>query len=271
MQFGIELFYQYLLPPFPLRFFYSMDILQQISLNVNFHLVSKGQGLSYDIMSDRYISNFIIHNINLPKGANMSKGMYKRYIEDFKANLLDCKFLGKGNNGIVYMLPEGKAIKVCFEEEKCRKEYFILKRIHNNKYFPRVYGMCGNYMIRDYVEGVPLNRYIRKHGLDRELAVNILKLLREFRKLKFAKEDVRCKDIMVQAEGTLMVIDPKKCYSKERDFPRHLCKGLYKLGVLDQFMKVVKETDSKSYKRWSGKINSYIQQLEREKESPEDN
>ena len=117
-------------------------------------------------------------------------------------------------------------------------------------------------MIRDYVEGIPLNKYIRQHGLDRDLAIKILKLLKEFRRLKFAKEDVRCKDIMVQPEGSLMVIDPKKCYSKERNFPRHLCKGLYKLGVLDQFMKVLKETDHKRYKRWKGKIDRYIEELE---------
>lgn len=192
----------------------------------------------------------------------MSKAMYKRYIESFEANLLDCKFLGKGHNGIVYQLPEGKVIKVCFEEEKCHKEYLILKRIHKSKYFPKVYGMCGNYMIRDYVEGIPLNKYIKCHGLDRDLVIKILKLLKEFRRLKFAKLDVRCKDIMVQPSGELQVIDPKKCYSKERDFPRHLCKGLYKLGVLEQFMQVLKETDYKVYKRWKGKIESYIKEIE---------
>lgn len=201
----------------------------------------------------------------------MSKGLYKRYIEDFNANLLDCEFLGKGHNGIVYKLPEGKVIKVCFEEEKCRKEYLILKRIHKNQYFPRVYGMCGNYMIRDYVEGIPLNKYIKTYGFDRELAIKILKLLKEFRKLKFAKEDVRCKDIMVQPSGTLMVIDPKKCYSKKRDFPRHLCKGLYKLGVLEQFMKALQETEPKQYKRWKGKINCYIQEIEREQQGSKNN
>ncbi|HCW05676.1 MAG TPA: protein kinase [Clostridium sp.] len=194
----------------------------------------------------------------------MSRAIYKRYIKDFKANLLDCKFLGRGNNGIVYRLPEGKVIKVCFEEKKCRKEYYILNRIHKNKYFPRVYGMSGNYMIRDYVEGIPLNRYIRNHGLDRELAIKILKLLKEFKKLKFAKEDIRCKDIMVHPKGTLMVIDPKKCFSKERDFPRHLSKGLYRLGVLDKFMEVVKERDPKSYRRWHDKIYTYIEELKLE-------
>lgn len=193
----------------------------------------------------------------------MHSDIYERYIENFDVNLLDCKLLGKGHNGAVYLLPDGKVIKICFEIKSCMKEYFILKKINNNKYFPRVYGMSGNYMIRDYVDGVILKDYIRHHGLDRNLAIKILDLFEEFKKLRFLKEDLRCKDILVQPNGSLMVIDPKKFYSKKRDFPRHLSKGLYKLGVLDYFMSVAKEERPKLYKQWQKSINAYILELKR--------
>lgn len=55
------------------------------------------------------------------------------------------------------------------------------------------------------------------------------------------------KDIMVQLDGRLMVIDPKKFYSKRRSFPKHLSKGLYKLGVVDVFMDMVREEKPKLY------------------------
>lgn len=197
----------------------------------------------------------------------MDKYIYEKYIENFDINLLDCKFLGKGHNGIVYMLPEGKVIKICFDVKSCEKEYFILNKVNNNKYFPRVYGMSGNYMIRDYVEGITLKNYIKNYGLSRELVVEIIKLFKEFKKLNFTKEDIRCKDIMVQANGSIMVIDPKKFYSKKRDFPRHLTKGLYKLGVLDFFMSIVKEESPKLYKQWHKKVEKYIE----EKQSEYDN
>lgn len=191
----------------------------------------------------------------------MGRNIYERYIRNFEANLLNCKFLGKGNNGIVYLLPEGKIIKVCFEVESCRKEYYILNKIHNNKYFPRVYGMTGNYMIRDYVEGVPLPKYVKKSGFSRKLAINIIELLEEFKKLKFKKQDIRCKDIMVKDDESLMVIDPKKFYSKKRNFPRHLSKGLYKLGVLDEFMWILKEERPKLYEKWNKDIENYISEI----------
>lgn len=188
----------------------------------------------------------------------MDRKIYDQYIKHFDINLLDCKFLGKGHNGVVYMLPDGKVIKICFDPISCKKEYLILKRVNNNKHFPRVYCMLGNYMIRDYVDGVTLPRYIKSYGLDRDLAIKIINLFEEFKKLKFLKEDIRCKDIMVQPDGSLMVIDPKKFYSKKRDFPRHLSKGLSKLGVLNFFISVVKEEKPVLYKQWHKNLNEYI-------------
>jgi RIO-like serine/threonine protein kinase len=188
----------------------------------------------------------------------MSSNIYERYIKNFDINLLNCKYLGKGHNGIVYMLPEGIVIKICFQEESCRKEFYILNKVNNNKYFPKTYGMCGNYMIRDYVHGITLKDYIKKNGLNRDLVLKILALFSEFKKLHFNKEDVRCKDIMVKPDGSLMVIDPKKFYSKKRTFPRHLSKGLYKLGVLDKFMSIVKEENPKFYNQWNKKLEEYL-------------
>lgn len=188
----------------------------------------------------------------------MEKEIYRKYIENFDINLLDCKYLGEGHNGIVFMLPEGSVIKICYDAKSCKSEYRILKKIGKNRYFPRVYGMEGNYMIRDYVEGIPLKDYIKKYGLNKDMSLKIIDLLEEFVKLDFKKLDLRCKDIMVKPDGNLMVIDPKKFYSKKRSFPRHLSKGLFKLGVLEEFMETVKEERPKLYRKWNRKVQSYI-------------
>lgn len=196
----------------------------------------------------------------------MGNKLYGRYIRNFDANLLDCKLLGKGHNGIIYLLPEGKVIKICKSIKACKKEYDILRKIRKNKHFPRVYGMEGNYMIRDYVDGIPLNQYLRQHELDRELALRLIGLLEEFKRLKFKKLDIRCKDIMVRPDRSLMAIDPKKFYTKDRSFPRHLSKGLYKLGVLDAFMEVVRHERPRLYKKWDNNIKEYIREKKKEYE-----
>lgn len=178
-------------------------------------------------------------------------------------NLFECKFLGRGHNGIVYLLPDGKVIKICFIMKDFYGEAHILKKVNGNKYFPRLYEVGGNYMIRDYVDGIPLKNYIKKNGLTRKLVISILEMLKEFERLKFLKIDVRCKDVFIDSNGKLMIIDPQKFYSKERDFPRHLSKGLYKLGVLDFFLEVLREEEPKLYKKWHNKINNYIKDIDK--------
>lgn len=37
-----------------------------------------------------------------------------------------------------------------------------------------------------------------------------------------------------------MIIDPKKAYTRKVDHPRHLMKGLNRIGVLDEFFKGIK-------------------------------
>ncbi|MCM8711400.1 protein kinase [Clostridium sp. SYSU_GA19001] len=191
-------------------------------------------------------------------------GKHKHKCEDTKypdIDLFKCSFLGKGHNGIVYLLPDNKVIKICFVMKDFYNEAYILKKVNGNKYFPRIYETGGNYMIRDYVDGLPLKKYIKINGLSRKLALDLITMLKEFERLKFKKIDVRCKDVFVEPDGKIKIIDPQKFYSKKRDFPRHLSKGLYKLNVLDIFMEVLKETEPKLYNKWHLKIKSYIQEL----------
>lgn len=179
-------------------------------------------------------------------------------------NLFECKFLGKGHNGIVYRLPDGKVIKICYVMKDFHGEAHILKKVRGSKYFPKLYEVGGNYMIRDYVDGLPLNKYIKKNGLSRKLVIDILELLKEFERLKFIKLDIRCKDVFVEPDGRLMVIDPQKFYSKKRDFPQHLSKGLYKLGVLDDFLIILRQENPNLYRKWVHKIRLYIEQKKME-------
>jgi predicted Ser/Thr protein kinase len=178
-------------------------------------------------------------------------------------NLTECQLLGKGHNGEVYLLPNGSAIKVSHDNKSFTGEYRILEKVNGNKYFPKISEIGANYMVREYVQGKILSEHIKEKGMDKDLACKIIDMLKEFEKLKFRKIDIRCRDIFIQKNGDLKVIDPKKCYLRERNFPRHLSKGLYKLRVLDYFMEVLEEYDSRLYKKWSGKIDKYIKQREK--------
>lgn len=75
-------------------------------------------------------------------------------------NPVDSRFLGEGHNGKVYLLPDGKVIKIFFRSKVCKNEYYILNRVSCNKYYPKVFDYGDNYIIRECVHGICLKDYI---------------------------------------------------------------------------------------------------------------
>ncbi|MBE6062305.1 MAG: protein kinase [Clostridium butyricum] len=185
------------------------------------------------------------------------------YSADFDENterlFREATYLGQGNNGVVYELPGNKVIKLFLSPKVCNDEGSILFKTKGSKYFPKLYTKGRLYIVREMVQGEQLDKYIKQNGLSDQLIENIYNLLKEFKKLKFKKIDTRCKDIFVSDDESLMIIDPKKAYVRKVDYPRHLMKGLYKLGVLDRFFNRLREIDKKTSKEWKEKFDKYCE------------
>lgn len=171
----------------------------------------------------------------------------------------EADYLGQGNNGIVYELPDKKAIKIFLRKKVCKDESSILTKTNGSKYFPRLYKKGKLFVIRDLVEGNRLDKYIKHNGLSEILITNIFDLLLEFERLRFKRLDIRCKDIYVLDNGRLMIIDPKKAYTRNVNYPRHLMKGLNKIGVLENFFEGVRKIDLKKSVSWELKFKRYCE------------
>lgn len=167
-------------------------------------------------------------------------------------------FLGEGHNGIVYELPENKAIKIFQEAKLCREEADILKIVSKSKYFPIVYNVGEFYMVREKIAGQRLDHFIKKNGMSYDLAKNLYKLINEFKKLKFTKIDMRCRDIYVKDNFNIRVIDPKECYKRRVTYPRHLMKGLKKIDCLYSFLEYIKDIDKRTGEEWEKKMKQYL-------------
>jgi len=171
----------------------------------------------------------------------------------------EANYLGEGHNGIVYELPNKKAIKIFLKRKVCNDEGSILAKTNGSKHFPYLYKRGKYYVVRDLVEGKRLDKHIKQKGLSERLIKNIYELLLEFKRLKFKKLDVRCKDIYVSDNEKLMIIDPKKAYTRKVDYPRHLMKGLNKVGALEEFLKGVKKIDPQKAIVWELKFRRYCE------------
>jgi len=167
-------------------------------------------------------------------------------------------YLGKGNNGVVYRIDNHKIIKIFNDSKVCRKEYEVLSKSHKCQSFPRVYGHGKYYIIRDYVDGIRLDKYLRKNDFNLEITENIVKLMKDFKKMHYKKIDIRCKDLYVQNDYTIKVIDPKNNYDRNVPYPRHLMKGMHKRNRLESFLFYVKQIDHKLYDYWSSNIVEYL-------------
>ena len=171
----------------------------------------------------------------------------------------EAEFLGQGNNGIVYKVPENKVIKLFYEEKVWYDEAYILTRTKKSAFFPKLYEKGRFYIVREMVEGIQLDKYIKKNGLNFELTKNIYEMLEEFKRLKFKKIDSRCKDIYVSNDLRIKLIDPKKYYRRNIEFPRHLMKGFLKLEVLNDFYIYMKQINEGKTKEWIKLFQLYME------------
>lgn len=179
---------------------------------------------------------------------------FNKEVEDL---FREARFLGEGHNGIVYELPENKAVKIFTDKNICREEAKILYKVKKSKYFPRIIKYDEYYILREMVPGKRLDHYIKEKGLSRKLVRNIYNLLTEMRKLKFSKLDARCRDIYVDKNENVKVIDPKQCYTRKVKFPRHLMKGLKGIDSLELFLEYIREIDYKAAKSWEEQFEKY--------------
>lgn len=169
------------------------------------------------------------------------------------------EYLGKGNNGVVYKIDEHKIIKIFNDEKVCKKEYEVLIKSKRCNSFPKVYGYGDFYIIRDFVDGIRLDKYLRHNDLNLELTKSIVNLMKDFKRMHYKKIDIRCKDLYVQDDFSIKVIDPKNNFDREVPYPRHLMKGMHKRDKLDQFLFYVSRIDKHLYKLWSEKVSLYLE------------
>lgn len=169
----------------------------------------------------------------------------------------EAEFLGEGHNGIVYEVPGNKALKIFLDKKICKEEASILEKVRKSKYFPKIYKYGDYFVLREKVGGMRLDHYIEQYGLSEGLTYNLYKLIEEFKELRFTKLDARCRDIYVEENERVMVIDPKQCYKRKVSYPRHLMKGLNAINVLNQFLLYVESFDEKTATEWGKKIEQY--------------
>lgn len=170
--------------------------------------------------------------------------------EYFGYKIEDCKYLGEGYEGQVLLTPDNKALKIFNNPEKAFHEYDILKKCEGSPFFPKVYEFNGNAVLREFVGGMELREYLENYKLNETLCRNLILLMFEFIKMGFTRIDIGSKHIFVQEDMSVMIIDPRKSYTKVVDAPYKLLRAMERRGQLEYFLKVLVEMNPAVAKIW---------------------
>jgi len=156
-----------------------------------------------------------------------------RYILDIK----QCKLLGTGDEGSVYLTPEGFALKIFSNKKNAKDETEILEKANDSRFFPNVIFLADNMMLRQYVSGENLYEFITHNSLSYNLSLEIIELIEDFKRLKFRRINIRNAHIFVNENEKIQIIDPRKIYIKETPYPKDIISILVKLNLFDDFLK----------------------------------
>ena len=157
--------------------------------------------------------------------------------------LESCKLLGSGAEGSVYLSPEGYVLKSFKSKKAADKEAFILNCAKNSRFFPNVILQVSTLIIRDYVGGENLYEYLSVHGLSYKVSTEIIDFIEDLKILNFKRLNIRNAHIFINEKEELMVIDPRKSFSKNTPYPKDIVKIFLKLHLFDKFLE-----DLTSYK-----------------------
>lgn len=165
-------------------------------------------------------------------------------------DLSKCIFLGSGCEGSVYLTKEGAALKIFKKKKSAQHEYDILTQVEGSRFFPKVFEYEENCMLREFVDGVDLKTYLSTYVLSKEVALNLMDMVEEFRELGFTRLDIGSRHIFVQKDRSVKIIDPRKTYSKKQPCPVNLIRALYKTDQLDDFLRYMMSCRPKLVSLW---------------------
>ena len=164
-------------------------------------------------------------------------------------NKKDCKFLGKGKEGEVYLTPEGYALKIFYKKKKAKEEVELLEVASESRFFPNVVFIAQNMILKEYID---LNE------LSYNLSCEIIDLVEDFKNMKFTRINIRNAHIFVDEYEKIHVIDPRKVFSKNTPYPKDIVKILVKSNVFDDFIKYLLDYKPDLINYWIAAYDDYV-------------
>lgn len=161
------------------------------------------------------------------------------------------EMIGKGRQGAVFKVTEDICVKVFGNEEDCEREYYALSLGQDTNMFPKVYAKGPLYIVMEFIKGVDLREYLQSQPLTEELSKRLIEMLVTFKEIGYERIDHHKRQIYIQEDGSLKVIDVARTVWRDRvyPYPRKLLNSLgedYKAVFLSHVQAMAPEL----YEEW---------------------
>lgn len=161
------------------------------------------------------------------------------------------QLLGSGTQGKVYKIDSEKCIKIFKSKSDCRGEMETLKMAQGDRHFAKLYDSGSYYIVREYIEGIELDKYLRVNPLTLGISSKILDVYEALGKAGYARQDIALFHIFITPEGNFKIIDTGRVMKKETTYPKIMLAGLKMLGCKEEFLIHVKMLRPELYEKWS--------------------
>ncbi len=165
-------------------------------------------------------------------------------------NLKYLKLIGRGTQGKVYLLDSQKCIKVFKNKKDCNNEAKTLLMGQGDSHFPKLYEFGINFIIREYVNGIELNKYLIKESLTSEISAKLIGLYDSIVKVGYLRKDTAIFHILITPSCELKLIDTAKAMKKKTNIPSLLISGLEDIGYKEDFFYFLKNNRPDLYNQW---------------------
>lgn len=160
------------------------------------------------------------------------------------------EFVGKGTQGKVYKIDSQRCIKIFKSKNDCSDEIKTLLMAKSDIHFPMLYEYGSNYIIREYINGTELDKYLSKHKLTPQISNKLIELYEAMVKVGYLRQDAAIFHVFIMPSGELKLIDTAKAMKKKSTIPNLLISGLEDLGYKKEFFNFLKNSRPDLYAQW---------------------
>lgn len=129
------------------------------------------------------------------------------------------QMMGKGRQGAVFQFSDEICVKVFGNVEDCDREYQALSMGQQTNLFPKLYAKGKQYIAMEIIKGVDLREYLQSQPLSEQLSLKLIEMLKIFKEIGYERIDHHKRQIYLQDDGSLKVIDVARTIWRDRVYP----------------------------------------------------